>query len=69
MEVQFNPKVLKDYMDQWIAQGIENDEGNWDNRKNDELIRVWTRWNGSEFNQSLPLVRTEHYFPDIDDPE
>lgn len=33
------------------------------------MIRVWTRWDGSEFNKSLPLIRTEHIFPDIEDPE
>jgi len=37
-------------MDAWVAQGIDNDEGNWNNRKQNELIRVWTRWDGSEFN-------------------
>ena len=56
-------------MDAWIAQGVDNDDGNWDIRKSDDLIKVWTRWNGSEFNQSLPVIRTEHYFPDIEDPE
>ena len=55
-------------MDQWIAEGVENDEGNWEKRKEDPLIKVWNRFEGSEFNKNCPIIRCEHYFPDIDDP-
>ena len=46
----FEFKALKNYMDKWIAEGIENDEGNWEVRKKDDLIHILTRWEGSEFN-------------------
>ena len=60
---------MKAYMDKFIAEGVLNNEGNWDLRKDDKLIKVWTRYDGTEFNDEQPLLRTEHYFPDIDDPE
>lgn len=56
-------------MDQWIAEGVENDLGNWSLRKEADLIKVWTRFEGSEFNTSIPIIRCEHYFPLVNDPE
>jgi hypothetical protein len=66
--IQFTPKALKKYMDQWIIEGVENDLGNWEKRKEDELIKVWNRFEGSEFNKNCPIIRVEHYFPEIEDP-
>lgn len=37
-------------MDKYIAEGIENSEGNWELRKESEMIKVWTRWEGTEFS-------------------
>lgn len=67
--IEFDPKALKIYIDEWCAQGIENGEGNWEQRKDTELLKVWTRSDGSEFNHNIPAIRCEHHFPDIDDPE
>ena len=56
-------------MDTFIAEGVDNKLGNWESRKATEHVKVWTRWEGTEFNSDMPVVRAEHYFPDIDDPE
>ena len=66
--VEMTPAGLRQIIDQWCAQGVENDEGNWVNRKDAELVRVWTKWEGSEYNQSIPVIKAIHYFPDIEDP-
>lgn len=67
--ISFEFKALKKYMDKWIAEGIENDEGNWEVRKKDDLIHIWNRWEGSEFNSSAPVIRSEIQFPDVSDPQ
>ena len=33
------------------------------------MCKVWNRWEGSEFSKTQPVLRTELYFPDIDNPE
>lgn len=56
-------------MDRWMAEGILNNEGNWEVRKDHELVKIWNRWEGSEFNQNNPVIRSETYFPNISDPQ
>jgi hypothetical protein len=55
-------------MDTLIAEGVDNDEGNWELRKDTEFFKCWTRWEGTEFDQEIPVMRCEHYFPEIEDP-
>jgi len=50
-----------------VAEGVENNDGSWDLRKSNKDLKVWTRWQGTEMNKDLPLVRAEFYFPNIDD--
>ena len=56
-------------MDQAVAEGIENDQGGWVERKKTDLIKVWTRARGSDISPSIATLRVEHYFPDVQDPE
>ena len=37
-------------MDKCIAEGVENDQGNWEMRKETPLNIIWNRFEGSEFN-------------------
>lgn len=67
--IEFNFEFLKNYMDKWIEEGVTNNEGNWEKRKEAELVKVWNRWEGSEFSMGNPVLRAEHYFPDINDKE
>jgi hypothetical protein len=64
----FEFTALKKYMDKWIAEGVENNEGNWELRKNIELVKIWNRWEGSEFNNQNPVIRSETYFSKVPDP-
>jgi len=54
-------------MDKYIAEGIENNEGNWELRKDTELGKVWTRWEGTEFSPDFPVIRCEHYLAGVKD--
>lgn len=67
-DVEWNPLSLKTFIDKWISEGVDNREGGWEPRKSSPLIRVWTRWNGTKALPSMPMIRVEHYFPDVDDP-
>ena len=37
-------------MDKYIAEGVLNNLGNWDLRREYELVKIWIRWEGSDFN-------------------
>ena len=62
------PQGIKTQIDKWCAHALETELDEWVNRKEDDLVRVWTRWNGSEFNKSIPVIKAIHYFPEINDP-
>ena len=38
-------------------------------RKQTSFIKVWTRWQGTKSLPNMPMMRIEHYFPEIDDPK
>jgi hypothetical protein len=67
--LEFSPDNLKNIIDKAVAEGVDNDEGNWIVRKTTPLIKVWTRAVGSDINPNIPSLRVEHQFPEIDDPE
>jgi len=52
-----------------VEEGKSNDEGNWVHRKTTDIIKVWTRYQGTEMNPSIPCLKVEHYFPNVKDPE
>jgi len=68
LSIDFQPESIMNYIDEWFRQGIENNEGNWNCRKDTDFVKVWTCSNGSEYNNGIPLIRSQHYFEDIDDP-
>ena len=55
---------MKRYIDGWIQEDLKE----WDTRKQKEHVKVWIRWRGTEINPDYPIIRAEHYFPDIPDP-
>ena len=63
-EIKLDPENLQIYIDKWLNSSFEN----WDNRLNTENFKLWTRWQGSDLNPNIPLVRSEMIFPDIHDP-
>lgn len=60
---------LKKYMDSWINDGKDDNYKSWDMKKNTKFAKVWIRWKGTEIDPDYPIIRAEHYFPDIDDPK
>ena len=63
-----SPLSIKRYMDSWINDGRNDDYKGWDLKKNSKLSKVWVRWTGCSVDPDYPIIRAEHYFPDIDDP-
>lgn len=55
---------MKRYMDKWVQEDLKE----WDTRKQRENVKVWIRWRGCEVNPDYPIIRAEHYFPNIEDP-
>ena len=62
--MQMEPQFLKNYIDSWLNSTFDK----WDNRLNTENFKLWTRWQGSEFEPNIPMIRSEMLFPDIHDP-
>lgn len=55
------------YIDCELSDNFESQ--GWDHRKSAPLFRAWTRWKGTKAVPNFPIVRLEHYFPEIDDPQ
>lgn len=52
-----------------MEEGKNNDEGNWIERKSTDVIKVWTRAQGTKMNAGIPCLKVDHYFPNVTDPE
>ena len=50
-----------------MAEGIENDNGNWVLKKSNEYLKCYVNWDGSEYSSEIPLLRAIYYFPEIND--
>lgn len=44
-------------------------ENGWELRKQTQFVKVWTRWKGTKSSPNMPMLKIEHYFPNIDDPQ
>lgn len=31
--------------------------------------KIWAKWSGSDINESIPMMKTEHYFQNVCDPQ
>ena len=58
------------YIDSVVAEGtIDASEDKWELKvEQPGECRVWAGWAGSQFNKDLPMMKTEHYFLEVDDP-
>jgi hypothetical protein len=63
-DVEWNPLSMKKFIDKWFKE----DPKGWDLRKQGPLLRVQTRWAGTTALPSMPIIKFDHYFPDIEDP-
>ena len=63
-----SPLSMKEYVDQWMDAGKEDNFKEWDLRKSTKLARIHVRWRGSDVDPDYPIIRAEHFFPDVDDP-
>jgi len=68
IDLEFRPYQMMKYMDRWIDEAVMNQNGNWDLRVYSRINKIWTRWNGSEFNNKIPCMKCEYYFENVDDP-
>ena len=66
MKVDFEPLAMKRTCDDW--QSKAHKAQNWIPRVAEPNICIWTNDDGLPFNSDIPLMATEAYFPDIDDP-
>lgn len=66
--LEFNPLSMKQFIDAWIDNGYHADENGWKLRKAGPLLKVWTNTKLPTKASSIPILRVEHYFPDVDDP-
>ena len=57
------------YIDKMVADGITVQNDSWmlmnDSSPN---CKFWVNWKGSDLNKQFPVIKSEHYFPDVDDP-
>ena len=65
LNIEFTPEYMKKFMDIKIEEGLSNNEGEWYLNVENEKMKIWTRWRGSEFDANQPCIKVEHYFPDI----
>lgn len=55
-------------MDNFIHDGEENNYKDWDTKKTSSLCNIWIKWTGSSIEPDYPIIRAEHFFPNVDDP-
>lgn len=66
MKISFEPISIKRTCDNWHREA--NNTRKWTPRIEEAGLRIWTCDEGLPFNPEIPLMMTEAYYPDIDDP-
>ena len=57
------------YIDRCVEEGTVNQIGNWEiKEQRGPNCKIWARYAGSEINNKIPMMKTEHYFLNVDNP-
>lgn len=68
LEGNISESQMKLVIDRIIAEVLPDSDVNWTLQIDTELCKVWSRDEGFEVAPDLPVLQSEHYFRDMDDP-